>query len=232
MRLAIMQPYIFPYLGYFQLISAVDKFVVYDDVNFIKKGWINRNRILQKNSANVFTVPLVKISQNKLINTIRVSNDIKWKEKLSLTLQHYYGKAPMFNTIYQMAMPVFDSKTSTISELAYMSLKIVCGYLDIKTKFVFSSEYNNKHIKGQDRIINICLLEKATQYINAFGGKELYSPQAFKEKGIELFFIKTKPYEYKQFSNPFVPDLSIIDILMFNEKEKVQELLGLYELVK
>ena len=231
MRLAIMQPYIFPYIGYFQLINAVDKFVIFDDVNFIKKGWINRNRILQNNSANVFTVPLVKASQNRLINSIQVSNDIKWKEKLSLTLQHSYGKAPFFNTIYKMVMSVFESEADTISELAYMSLKIVCDYLDIKIKFVFSSEYNNKHMKGQDRIIDICLLENTTQYINAFGGKELYSPQAFQEKGIELFFVKTKPYEYKQFNNPFVSNLSIIDILMFNEKERVQELLGLYELV-
>lgn len=214
-----MQPYLFPYVGYFQLINAVDKFVIYDDVNFIKRGWIHRNNILVNGQANLFTVPLSKPSQNNLINEIALGNDWQqWVEKFLKTMEQAYKKAPHFTAVYELIQSVFLVDTTQISALATESIKQVSNYLEINTEIVDSSEiYKNAELKSQERILDICLQEKATHYINPTGGRELYSKQLFADNGILLNFIESKKIVYPQFKTEFVPWLSIIDLLMFND---------------
>ncbi|HLV23610.1 MAG TPA: WbqC family protein [Moheibacter sp.] len=234
MRIAIMQPYIFPYIGYFQMVNAVDKFVFYDDVNFIKKGWINRNRILVNGQDCMLTVPLLKASQNNLILESYLRKDTygEWKDKLLQTLELNYKKASHFEEIFPLLKTFFEADYDTISEMAIESVKSVSRYLGLNTEFILSSEtYENKGMERQERLIDICKIEKANHYINALGGQELYKKEDFKKEGIQLDFIKTQPITYKQFNNEFVPWLSIIDVLMFNSKEEIAEMLNKYELV-
>src|SRR5690606_33692977 len=234
MRIAIMQPYIFPYIGYFQMVNAVDKFVFYDDVNFIKKGWINRNRILVNGQDCMLTVPLLKASKNNHILESYLQRDTygEWKDKLLQTLELNYKKASHFEEIFPLLKTFFEADYDTISEMAIESVKSVSRYLGLNTEFILSSEtYENKGMERQERLIDICKIEKANHYINALGGQELYKKEDFKKEGIQLDFIKTQPITYKQFNNEFVPWLSIIDVLMFNSKEEIAEMLNKYELV-
>ena len=227
-----MQPYIFPYIGYFQLINAVDKFVIYDDVNFINRGWINRNRILVNGKDSLFTIPLKDASQNKLINEIDVNWDAAWKNKFLKTIEQSYKKAPFYKEgleIIEKTLNVEDLNTSTV---IFNNLKVICEYLDITTELIPSSAiYQNTDLKAQERILDICLQEKANHYINPIGGLELYDKSYFESKSLKLNFIKAKPVIYKQFKNDFVPWLSMIDVLMFNSKETIQGFLNEYELV-
>lgn len=232
MKIAIMQPYIFPYIGYFQLINAVDKFIIYDDVNYINKGWINRNRILVNGKDSLFTIPLKEASQNKLINEIEVNWDESWKSKFLKTIEQSYKKAPFYLDVLPLIEKTIRLNQTTISAVITQNLKLVNEYLDINTEIVSSSSiYNNTHLKAQDRIIDICLQEKATTYINPIGGLELYDKSVFKNQDMALFFIKSKACTYKQFKNEFVPWLSIIDVLMFCSKTEVKEYLNNFELV-
>jgi hypothetical protein len=231
MRLAIMQPYIFPYIGYFQLINAVDKFVIYDDVNYINKGWINRNNILVNNKACLFTVPLKDASQNRLIKDIEVLND-DWKLKFLKTVEMAYKKAPKFQDVFPLIKNVVQTNTVHISELAYTSLRLVAEYLECSIMFeVTSSVYENATLKAQNRILDICLKEKASQYINPIGGVEIYSKDLFDGSSIRLNFLKTNALSYKQFGPDFTPNLSMIDTLMFNSKDEIKRMLDLYELI-
>jgi hypothetical protein len=216
MKIAIMQPYFFPYLGYFQLIAAVDKFVIYDDVNFINRGWINRNNILINGKASLINVPLNGASQNKRIKDINIVSDQKWRNTLLKTIEHSYKKAPYFDEVYYILQRAINSDVSTISEFNFIGLKTVCEYLGITTSIVTSSEvYSNCNLKGQERILSICKKENAQNYINPCGGKELYNSEVFSKEGISLHFLKSETPPYKQFMNEFLPALSIIDIMMF-----------------
>lgn len=236
MKLAIMQPYLFPYIGYFQLINTVDKFVIYDDVNFIKQGWINRNNILVQGKPYLFTLPLKNQSSFSKINEVFVNSTQydSWRKKSMRTLEQSYKKAPFFEDIYNLVDNVLDvgDKEIDIATIATKSLVEISKYLEINTEFVFSSSvYDNEDLSGKARVINICKKEKATYYINPIGGQELYDKFFFKESGIELSFIKTGSIEYNQFKNGFVPWLSIIDVLMFNSIGETKLLLNKFELV-
>ena len=232
MKVGIMQPYIFPYIGYFQLINAVDKFVIYDDVNFINKGWINRNRTLNNGKESLFSIPLKEASQNKLINEIEVNWDSVWKSKFLKTLEQCYKKAPFYQESLSIIERTLQVDKKPISKVIEQNLRLICEYLNIKTELVSSSAmYQNTHLKSQERVLDICLQENATQYINPIGGLELYDTDFFNVKDIKLNFIKSKPIEYSQFKNEFVPWLSMIDVLMFNSREKIIEFLDNYELV-
>ena len=227
-----MQPYIFPYIGYFQLINAVDKFVIYDDVNFINKGWINRNRILNNGKDSLFTIPLKEASQNKLINEIEINWDIAWKSKFLKTLEQCYKKAPFYSEILPIIEQTLSIDNEPVSKVIEHNLRLICNYLDIKTEIISSSAlYQNTHLKAQERILDICLQEKVSQYINPIGGLELYDKDFFETKNLQLNFIKSNSIEYPQFKNEFVPWLSMIDVLMFNSKDKIKEFLDNYELI-
>ena len=233
MKIAVMQPYFFPYIGYFQLINAVDKFVFYDDVNFIKGGWINRNKILINGEAKYFGVLMKGASSNK--NIYDVKADIKANKKTLKTISQSYGKAPYYNNIFPLIENFFKSleEDMPISEVAGMSVEMVAQYLGLKQKFEYSSKVypDTKGLDKADRLIEISKINNAKTYVNAFGGKELYSKEYFLNQGIKLKFINNEIKNYKQFSNNFVPYLSIVDVLMFNSPEEIRKMLDDYTLL-
>jgi hypothetical protein len=229
-----MQPYLFPYIGYFQLIHAVDRFVVYDDVAFIKQGWINRNRILIGGAPSFFTVPVKHASSFTPIRDTLIDDDRqheRWVERVLKSFDNAYRRAPEFGGVFPMLEAVFARETTRIGDLAVASLKAVAKLLDIRTSFVDSSTmYGNAHLKGEERVLAICRSEGASEYVNVQGGRELYSCQRFEAEGLRLAFIEPRPLEYRQFGGPFVPSLSIVDVLMFNPPEKVRQYLDACDL--
>ena len=226
-----MQPYFFPYIGYWQLINAVDVFVLYDDVNFIKKGWINRNNILLNKSEHLITIPLLNVSQNKHINECMVSDDYKAIDNIIKTINLAYKKAPYYNLVFPYIEEIIKTKGS-ISDLVLKSVLWIKEYLGLNTEIILSSSIDkNNELKGQDKIIEIVKKLNGNHYINAIGGQELYDKEIFNNNGIKLNFIKMKEIKYKQFNNEFVPNLSIIDVLMFNSPEKIREMLDDYQLI-
>lgn len=232
MKISVMQPYFFPYLGYLQMFNAADKFVLLDDVNFIMRGYINRNSILINGKANLFTIPLDKPSQNKLIMDTKLNFDSKSKENFLKTLTLAYKKAPYFNDVYPIMEDIINNPETDLTLFIKYSFEKIKEYLGLNTEILLSSEIEKDNsLKAQDRIIEINKKLNATMYINAIGGQELYNRDDFKKVDIELKFIKMKEIEYKQFKNEFVPNLSFIDVLMFNSIEEVHKLLGEYELI-
>ena len=232
MKLGIMQPYFMPYIGYWQLLNAVDTYVIYDDVNYINRGWINRNRILIDGKPAYFNIPMLKASQNKLINEIEVNHDRKLLEKNLKTVEMAYKKAPYFKEVFPLVDVIMNSKEKDLSAFITNSLKVICHYLKIETEFLISSKLKkNNDLKGQDKILEICSILQATEYYNAIGGQELYSYDRFSEKGIQLKFLKPNPIEYIQFKNKFQPNLSILDVMMFNSVTEIKELLREYTLI-
>lgn len=231
MKLGIMQPYFFPYLGYWQLINAVDKYVVYDDVTYIKGGWINRNNILLNNSSHLITLSLVNSSSFKNINEIEITRDSIKLEKLLKTIRVAYMKAPHYKEI----MPIIEKlvRTNTnIAKLNFNSIIEINKYLNIQTEILLSSQIKKDNkLKAQDKVIHINEILGADTYYNAIGGQTLYSKEIFKEKGINLRLLKMNELRYKQFNNEFVPNLSIIDVLMFNKKETIQKYLDNFCLI-
>lgn len=222
-----MQPYLFPYLGYFQMIQAADRFVFLDDVNFIKRGWINRNRVLCSGEAHYFTVPLASASQNLRINTISIAPDDGWKKKLDQTIRQSYAKSPHFSQVYELISPVLFGKETLISEMAKQSVAAVTDYLGVTADFIWSSaDYGNQQMKGEERILDICAQEGATVYYNLPGGQDLYDEARFASRGISLQFLRPGIVAYRQFSSPFQSHLSIIDVLMFNDRQAVLGMLG------
>ena len=227
-----MQPYIFPYLGYFQLLHASDKFVVYDDVSFIKQGWINRNRILVNHQPYLFTVPVKNISSFTTIAQTEINNFNSWKTKFLVTLRHAYSHSPFFTSVFKMIEEMLAHELHTISELAVKSIEMVATYLAIPVRVLGTAhQYKNNALKGQQRVIDICLQEQAGVYINASGGSELYSKDDFARHNISLKFIQPEIPEYRQFKNDFIPALSIIDVMMFNAPETIQQMLNQYQLI-
>lgn len=229
MTLAIMQPYLFPYIGYWQLINAVDSFVIYDDVNFIKQGYINRNSILSNGKLQQFTLELIGASSNKLIKEIEIGNNVN---KILKTIKQSYIKAPFFENVIILLEEILVNKEKNLAKYIGYSLEKISHYLEINTSFMYSSNIKKDiELKAQDKVIDICKNLNARKYINAIGGQELYSKEIFKKNGIELNFLKTELVQYKQFKNDFVPYLSIIDILMFNSKDEIKNMLDRYALV-
>lgn len=226
-----MQPYFFPYLGYFQLAKAVDAFVFYDDVNFIKRGWIHRNRILINEQPSYFTVPCKKVSQNKLIKDIEHGLDEKAISKMLTSIQMAYAKAPFFEQVFPLVESVLRDSGVVISDIASQSVIQTCNYLGmISPVFMNSSEkFQNQELDRADRLIDITKKLDSLVYINMVGGKELYTKEYFEKQGIELQFLKPTLSEYPQGLDEFIPGLSILDVLMFNSKAKVLDYLTQYE---
>ncbi len=229
MKIAIMQPYFLPCISYFQLINAVDKFIIYDDVNYIKKGWINRNNILLHGKKYSFAIPLKKASQNKKINTLSMSEEIRWKNKLFKTIENAYQKAPYFQEVIEEVKNIIFFEDNQLNTFVLHSIRTINQYLGINTQTVPSASiYQNQHLKGEQRIVDICLREKATAYINPIMGKSIYNKDIFEKKNISLCFLETVITPYRQFEHNFVPLLSIVDTMMF-QKNKYQ-LLKQYKL--
>lgn len=231
MKIAIMQPYFLPYIGYWQLINSVDVFVIYDNIQYTKKGWFNRNRFLQNGKDVLFSIPLKKDSDYLNVDERFVSPEFD-KAKLISQFKNAYAKAPYVKGVMPILAEIINFDEDNLFEYICNSVKKICEYLDIETKIVISSQINIDHnLKSQDKVIAICKAMEANNYINPSGGVELYDKDDFKFNGLELNFIQSKPIEYKQFDNEFVPWLSIIDIMMFNNKEEIKEMLKRFELV-
>jgi hypothetical protein len=235
-RIAVMQPYVFPYIGYFQLIHSVETFVYYDDVNFIKQGWINRNRILVNGNAFLFTIPVENISSFKEIRHVRLHerNYQIWKPKFLKTLTQAYGQAPFFSDAIDLIYEALSYQGNTISELAQNTVNLASVYLGLNKTFLRSSELfgDSKGMDKADRLVTIAKRLLADNYVNPLGGTELYEKKYFSDRGIDLSFIKpAESIIYSQGKNPkFLPWLSIIDVIMFNSRETIQKLLASYEL--
>ena len=228
-----MQPYFFPYIGYFQLINAVDKFVIYDNIEYTKKGWINRNRILKEGVDLMISLPLKKDSDFLFVNQRYLADDwSKSKLKLINSIKESYRKAPHFEVTFSLVQEIFNDSNSNLFEFILHSVLQTCKFIGIETEIIVSStlDYNNE-LKSEEKVIAICKSIEATQYINSIGGVELYNKNNFSGQGIELNFIKSKPIIYNQFKNEFVPWLSIIDVMMFNSKEVVSGFLNQKELL-
>ena len=232
-RLAIMQPYVFPYLGYFHLIEASRMIVFYDDVNYIKKGWINRNRILLNDAAHLFTVPIKDASQNRLINQTPPCISAKWKDTFYKQLNFGYRKAPYYSDVIDRIVSVFEPEYGNIADLAIHSILTTYDYLGLKINHAKSSVCapGTQGLEKADRLMEITKALGFVRYVNAHGGVDLYSKDDFRSKGIELNFVKSNAIAYKQFSDDFIPDLSIIDVLMFNSKETILDFFASYALV-
>jgi hypothetical protein len=228
MKLAIMQPYLFPYLGYFQLIRAVDAFVVYDDVNYIKGGWINRNFILAQGDKQLITLPLQGASPNLLINQLAVGNRQK---KLVEAIRQNYSKAPQFATVFPLVEDILMQQEKNLGRFLGYELRQICDYLSLYPKWHLSSMLKKDNaLRGQEKVLAICEELGATHYINVPGGKALYDAKAFAARSMQLSFIQPKTVSYRQFGNEFVPNLSIIDVMMFNDQQQCGRLLEEYEL--
>jgi len=228
MKLAIMQPYFFPYLGYFQLIHAVDAFVVYDDVNYIKGGWINRNYILANGGKQLITLPLHGASPNKLINQIAISD----RHKILKTLAQNYRKAPFFDAVYPLLEKVFTHSEKNIARFLDYQLREICDYLGLHPRWYISSSLKkDTSLRGQDKVLAICKELGATHYINPAGGRDLYDRSVFAGHGMRLSFIQPREVTYKQFGDSFVSNLCIIDVMMFNDPAQCANLLEEYDLV-
>jgi len=231
MKIGIMQPYFFPYIGYFQLINAVDTFVLYDDVNYIKGGWINRNRILFNSNAHLITIPLIKASSFNKINEIDIDIGNK-KNKIIKTIKQAYSKAHFYSDIFPILEQLFLYEGSNLAAFLENSIKFLCNFLGIKTDIVLSSGLvKDNNLVGQNKVISICKFFNATEYINAIGGQGLYDKKVFSENELKLDFIKTDLIIYDQFKNEFVPNLSIIDLLMFNRTSEIKNMLLQFRLI-
>ena len=233
MKLAIMQPYFLPYIGYFQLIQAVDEFVVYDNIEFSKRGWVQRNRILMNGLDQMFSIPLKKDSDYRQICERRLADSfVAESQKILRKIESAYRKAPYFSSAMPVIEQCFTSHEKNLFQFIEHSLLIINRYLNIKTKITISSELQTDDgLKGQKRIFAICHALSAFHYINAIGGQNLYNQEIFAAQGIQLFFIKSKPIVYPQFGKTFVPNLSIVDVMMFNPIEKIHEFLNSYDLI-
>jgi hypothetical protein len=231
MKVGVMQPYFLPYIGYFQLMKSVDKYVIADDVNFIKGGWINRNYMLLDGKPFMFHLLLQGASPNKWIRDVMVAPD---QRKLLKTIDLYYRKAPYFKDVFPMMEEIIHYEDKNLARYVGNSLIKIAKYLEFETRFEYEGEIDacDRSLKAQERLIADCKLYGATEYINAIGGTALYSKEDFKKEGIDLYFLKSHPVEYTQFNNhPFVPSLSILDVLMFNSVEQTNELLLQFDLV-
>ncbi|MCX6874493.1 MAG: WbqC family protein [Verrucomicrobia bacterium] len=226
MRLAIMQPYFLPYLGYFQLIAAVDLFVVYDNIKYTKQGWINRNRMLRNGRDATFTLPLKSASDSLDVVERALAPDFH-PDHLLNRFRGAYQRAPNFNRTFPLLERILRHEDTNLFRFLHHSIVSICEHLGIATEIMVSSHLSIDHrLKNQDKVLACCEVIGASTYVNAIGGVALYSKEAFRARGIDLQFLQAKPHEYPQFGDPFVPWLSIIDVIMFNDPQAIADMLN------
>jgi hypothetical protein len=232
MKLAIMQPYFLPYIGYFQLIAAADAFVVYDNIKYTKKGWINRNRMLKNGQDLMFSVPLKSDSDARDICQRELAESFN-TEKLLNQFDGAYRCAPYFAQTFPLIEQIVNYSETNLFRFLHHSIVSTCVHLGIATKIVISSDIAIDHaLKSVDKVLALCNALGASSYVNAIGGMDLYSKDEFQRRGIELKFIKSTAFEYPQYGGAFVPWLSIIDVLMFNPMHRVRTAIATnYELI-
>lgn len=222
-----------PYIGYFQLINSVDQFIIYDNIQYTKKGWINRNRILVNGKDQLITLPIKKDSD--YLNVVERELSESWekdKNKMLNIIKASYSKSHYFQEAFELILKCLNNPEKNLFRFIYDSIVLINDYLEIKTPIVISSTINADHtLKSQDKVLSLCKAQNVDVYINSIGGVELYDKETFKQNNIELNFIKSNPIQYKQFNNEFISWLSIIDVLMFNSKEEIKKYLNNYTLI-
>ena len=230
--LAIMQPYFLPYVGYFQLLNAVDTFVVYDNIKYTKKGWINRNRFLRDRAAVTFSIPISKASDHLAICERQLAESFD-REKLLRQFESAYRRAPFFRGAFPLIERIIECPKVNLFDYVYNSLCELCGHLAIDTRMVVSSTLDMDHsLRGEERVLETCRQLQAETYVNVIAGQDLYSAETFAAAGIKLQFLEPALIEYDQMGKPFAPGLSIVDVLMFNSLEDVTAMIrGGYQLV-
>lgn len=234
MKIAVMQPYLFPYLGYFHLIDSVDAFVFYDDVNFIKGGWIHRNKIMARSGEFMFTVPLKKASSFNPINQTMINDSLytAWRSKFFKSLKQAYGNAPHYEKIIALIESVFSDETpENVGVLAANSVKAVASYLGLQKQWYFSGDifHDSINLKRAERLVAISRSLDAKVYVNASGGRALYSKDDFGAHGIDLKFINSNSIVYSRNGQETHAVLSIIDVLMYQEREQVKRMMKNYK---
>jgi len=226
MKLGIMQPYFFPYLGYFDLINCSDKWIVFDSVQHIRHGWVNRNRILHpKTGWQYITVPLRKYKRNTIIKDIEISGDIKWRQRILGQVQHYKKRAPYFSETYKFLEQCFAARERSISRLNVSILDKVCSYVGIPFDYEYFSEMQLElgPVEAPDEwALRISEAIEAEEYVNPSGGSALFNSSKFEALGIKLTIRNIPPLEYSCRGYKFIPWLSIIDVLMWNPPNKVK----------
>jgi hypothetical protein len=237
MKIGIMQPYFFPYMGYYALINAVDIFVFYVDVQYIRRGWINRNRILNRDKAESWeyiNIPVKKTSRDSDIKDIDIFNETKWDDELKKTLTLRYSRAPQFMSTIDLLFDIIDKgNKDKLYEFNIYSLTQVCTYLGIDTRFVDSTDLQyNRELDAQGKLIDIAKRLNGHTYINPIGGAELYSREEFQNGGLKLLFLKMDEFTYNQGKGDFVANLSIVDVLMWNSREDIRKILENFTLVE
>lgn len=232
-RVAIMQPYFLPYIGYFQLIKSVDEFILYDNIQYTKKGWINRNRILVNGSDRLITLPVKKDSDYLNVVDREISDTWNTDRKSLLNLiKSSYSKAPYFKETYELLEECLAVEHTNLFEFIHQTLLKINRYVGIETPVTISSTISIDHsLKSEEKVLSLCKAVGATMYINAIGGQHLYSKDRFAAHKIQLQFIKSDTIQYSQFSSNFVPWLSIVDVLMFNSKQDITRYLNSYTLI-
>lgn len=234
-KVAIMQPYFFPYLAYFSLIKHTDQFILFDPVQFIRHGWIERNRILKQNGGWLYIkVPLLKHSRDTIIKDIKINNEIKWQDKILAQLVIYKKKAPYYNEVITLLKELFSKEYESITNLNKKSIELVCDYLSIEHDIqVFSKmDLDIETPNASDEwALNICKsMGNIKEYWNPSGGEEFFSREKYKANDIKLNFLHLNEFEYKQFDDHFEPGLSIIDTMMFNSVETINQYLNNYKI--
>lgn len=227
-----MQPYFFPYIGYFQLMAAVDLFIVYDNIKYTKKGWINRNRMLKDGKDVMFSAPLKGDSDALDIRDRELATDFN-RDKLLNQFKAAYRPAPYFAQTFPLVEEIVRYEDKNLFRFLHHSIVKTCKHLGITTEIRASSEFVIDHdLRSQDKVLALCQAAGARTYINTIGGIELYSKEVFHQKDIELKFIQSKPFQYSQFRNEFVSWLSIVDVMMFNPSDRIQAWIATnYELI-
>ena len=235
MKVAIMQPYFFPYIGYFSLIQYTNKFVIFDKVQFIRHGWIERNRILKPNNGwQYIKVPLFKHHRDILIKDIEIKNSEPWKEKIKAQLIHYKKRSPFYNECMDVVSTSLSIQTNSIVELNKNILNIVCNYLNIPLNLdIFSKmDIQIEDVKEADEwALKITKSMGFIEYVNPIGGIEFFNKEKYIQNNIKLTFLKNNLNDYKQNREFFEPGLSIIDVMMFNDKESIHKMLNNFELI-
>lgn len=236
MKLAIMQPYFFPYLGYFSLIKHTDQFILLDTVQYIRHGWIERNRVLKQDEGWLYlSVPIIKKGRETLIKEVLINNQQNWKQKIFAQLDSYKKKAPYYSAVIELLNEVFSQEYNDIVALNSASLKIVCNYLGIEKEITIFSEMNRSIEEPREPdewALNICkAIGNVNEYWNPPGGQSFFDPKKYEAAGIQLKFQNINLLPYSQRRDTFEPGLSIIDVLMFNSKETINDMLDNYNFI-
>ncbi|MCL6358885.1 WbqC family protein [Pectobacterium polaris] len=231
-KYSVMQPYFFPYIGYFQLMAEVDVFVVYDNIKYTKKGWINRNRILLNGKDSTFSLPLKKDSDFLDVKD-RVLSETFNRDDLINKIRGAYRRAPYFKNVFPLLENIINHRDDNLFNYILYSLESIKEYLGLTCDIKVSSSINIDHsLKSQDKVLAFGYALGAKSYSNPPGGISLYSQEAFSLHGMTLNFIQPNNIVYKQFDEPFVAWLSIIDVMMFNSSDEVLNLItNEYELI-